>query len=56
MGRPYVDETFGADGKQRMLKMVRALEEALAGDIQSLDWMTLDPTDEASRYNRTTEH
>ena len=30
LGQPYVDATFGADGKQRMLKMVNALEESLA--------------------------
>ncbi len=40
LGQPYVQETFGAEGKQRMLKMVNALEEALGDDIQSLDWMT----------------
>ncbi|HEY6309085.1 MAG TPA: M13 family metallopeptidase [Candidatus Angelobacter sp.] len=40
LGQPYVQETFGAEGKQRMLKMVNALEEALGDDIQGLDWMT----------------
>jgi endothelin-converting enzyme/putative endopeptidase len=40
LGKPYVDETFGADGKQRMLKMVNALEDALGQDIQGLEWMT----------------
>jgi predicted metalloendopeptidase len=40
LGQPYVKETFGADGKQRMLKMVNALEESLGQDIQNLDWMT----------------
>jgi putative endopeptidase len=40
LGQPYVDQTFGADGKQRMLKMVNALEDALGQDIQELDWMT----------------
>ncbi len=40
LGQPYVQETFGPDGKQRMLKMVNALEEALGDDIQALDWMT----------------
>src|SRR5262249_22049971 len=40
LGQPYVQETFGADGKARMLKMVDALEGALGDDIQSLDWMT----------------
>jgi len=40
LGQSYVQETFGADGKARMLKMVNALEEALGDDIQALDWMT----------------
>ncbi len=40
LGQPYVQETFGPDGKQRMLKMVNALESALGDDIRSLDWMT----------------
>jgi putative endopeptidase len=40
LGKPYVDETFGTEGKARMLKMVNALEEALGQDIQGLDWMT----------------
>jgi putative endopeptidase len=40
LGKPYVDETFGTEGKQRMLKMVNALEDALGQDIQGLDWMT----------------
>jgi predicted metalloendopeptidase len=40
LGQPYVDQTFGADGKQRVLKMVDALEKALAQDIQDLPWMT----------------
>jgi putative endopeptidase len=40
LGQPYVDETFGTDGKQRMLKMVDALESALNHDISELPWMT----------------
>ncbi len=40
LGKPYVDETFGADGKARMLKMVNALEAALGQDIEGLEWMT----------------
>src|SRR5262249_49058345 len=40
LGQPYVNETFGADGKARMLKMVDALEAALGDDILGLDWMT----------------
>lgn len=40
LGKAYVERTFGAEGKQRTLKMVRALEDALAQDIRQLDWMT----------------
>ena len=40
LGRRYVEETFGADGKQRMLKMVDALEQSLDEDIHNLPWMT----------------
>ncbi|MGH9567276.1 MAG: M13 family peptidase, partial [Candidatus Angelobacter sp.] len=40
LGKDYVDLTFGADGKTRMLKMVNELEAALAEDIQTLPWMT----------------
>lgn len=40
LGQPYVKQTFGVEGKERMLKMVNALEQALAEDIQSLSWMT----------------
>ena len=39
LGQKYVDLTFGADGKQRMLKMVDALEASLDQDIQGLEWM-----------------
>ena len=40
LGQPYVDESFGVEGKQRMLKMVDALEKALHRDISELPWMT----------------
>jgi predicted metalloendopeptidase len=40
LGQPYVQQTFGADGKERMLKLVDALEKSLAADIQDLPWMT----------------
>jgi predicted metalloendopeptidase len=47
LGQPYVAETFGADSKQRMLKMVDALEQALAADISDLPWMTADTKKQA---------
>ncbi len=40
LGQPYVDQTFGSEGKQRMLEMVGALEKSLGADIQQLPWMT----------------
>jgi endothelin-converting enzyme/putative endopeptidase len=40
LGQPYVEATFGADGKARTLKMVQALEKALETDIKDLPWMT----------------
>ena len=40
LGRKFVEETFGAEGKQRTLNMVRAIEAAMAQDIESLDWMS----------------
>src|SRR5436305_11215836 len=40
LGQRYVEATFGAEGKQRMLKMVDALEKSLDDDIQGLDWMS----------------
>ena len=43
LGQPYVAETFGPKDKERTLKMVQALENALHEDIQQLSWMT-EPT------------
>jgi len=40
LGQRYVETTFGAEGKQRMLKMVDALEKSLDEDIHSLSWMS----------------
>jgi putative endopeptidase len=39
IGQIYVQETFGAQGKERTLAMVKALEKSLGEDIQSLPWM-----------------
>jgi len=47
LGQPYVAETFGPEGKQRMLQMVAALEKALAQDIQELPWMTAETKKQA---------
>jgi len=40
LGRKFVERTFGAEGKERTLKMVDALEKALGQDLQALTWMT----------------
>lgn len=40
LGQRYVDLTFGAEGKQRTLKMVQEIEKALADDLKTLSWMT----------------
>jgi putative endopeptidase len=47
LGRLYVDQHFGAEGKQRTLKMVHALERALAIDIRELSWMTAETKTQA---------
>jgi putative endopeptidase len=43
LGQAYVERTFGAEGKERTLRMVNALERALERDITELPWMT-EPT------------
>jgi putative endopeptidase len=40
LGQRYVELTFGTEGKQRMLKMVAALESSLNEDIAGLSWMS----------------
>jgi putative endopeptidase len=40
VGIAYVEQTFGKEGKDRMLAMVKNLEKALGDDIQKLNWMT----------------
>src|SRR5437016_8530969 len=47
LGQRYVEETFGPEGKQRMLKMVDELEKALDEDIHKLPWMTEDTKKQA---------
>src|SRR5215470_2402291 len=47
LGQKYVEESFGADGKARMLKMVDALEKSLDQDIHDLSWMTADTKKQA---------
>jgi predicted metalloendopeptidase len=40
LGKLYVDRTFGAEGKERTLKMVQAIESAMRQDIGQLTWMS----------------
>jgi putative endopeptidase len=40
LGQKYVELTFGAEGKQRTLKMIGEIEKALKDDISILAWMT----------------
>jgi len=47
LGQRYVELTFGAEGKQRMLRMVDMLEKSLDDDIQTLPWMTPDTKKQA---------
>ncbi|MGA9899071.1 MAG: M13 family metallopeptidase, partial [Terriglobales bacterium] len=47
LGQKYVEVTFGADGKQRMLKMVDVLEKSLDEDIQGLPWMSAETKQQA---------
>ena len=47
LGQRYVDVTFGAEGKARMLKMVDALDVSLDQDMQGLPWMTEDTKKQA---------
>ena len=40
LGKAFVEQTFGAEGKQRMLDMVHNIEKAMDTDIKELPWMT----------------
>jgi endothelin-converting enzyme/putative endopeptidase len=47
VGQIYVEQTFGAEGKERTLAMVGALEKALGEDIKSSPWMGADTKSQA---------
>jgi len=47
VGEEYVELTFGAGGKERMLQMVQKLETALGSDIDQLPWMGPDTKKQA---------
>jgi len=40
LGQAYVDRTFGVEGKERTLKMVRDIEDAMESDMKTIEWMT----------------
>ena len=40
LGKLYVDRTFGAEGKERTLKMVRGIESAMRQGVDQLTWMS----------------
>ena len=40
LGQEYVARAFSGDSKQRMLKLVHALQGALNADIKQVDWMS----------------
>jgi putative endopeptidase len=40
LGQIYVEKTFGADGKKRMLVMVNNIEKAMGEDFKELSWMS----------------
>lgn len=53
LGPLYVDKAFGKDGKERMLKMVKAIETAMGKNIQQLDWMSNTTKQEALKKLNT---
>src|SRR5581483_10613094 len=47
LGQRYVEKTFGPEAKQRMQKMVAALEKSLGEDIDGLSWMSAETKKQA---------
>ncbi|HKD01056.1 MAG TPA: M13 family metallopeptidase, partial [Terriglobales bacterium] len=47
LGQRYVEANFGPEEKERMVRMVAALEKALGQDIQTLPWMSDETKKEA---------
>ena len=47
LGRKFVEKTFGAEGKERTLKMVLEIEKEMGRDIDSLTWMSATTKKEA---------
>jgi len=40
LGAAYIERAFPGESKSRSLALVKAIEHALAGDIEQLDWMS----------------
>ncbi len=40
LGKAYVELTFGKEGKERTLAMVREIEKAMGQDLNKITWMT----------------
>ncbi|MFI5360393.1 MAG: M13 family metallopeptidase [Elusimicrobiota bacterium] len=40
LGRRYVEQTFGDEGKKRTNELIVALRDSLRADLATLDWMT----------------
>jgi putative endopeptidase len=49
LGKVYVDKTFGKEGKARTLKMVSEIEDAMARDLKTLEWMSPTTQEEAKK-------
>ncbi|MEZ5399616.1 MAG: M13 family metallopeptidase [Bryobacteraceae bacterium] len=47
LGRRYVEKYFPPDSKQRMLKLVAAVEKAFETDIKQAEWMTAETKERA---------
>ena len=40
LGQKYVERTFGAEGKERTLRMVHTIENEMGRDLMALEWMS----------------
>jgi putative endopeptidase len=47
LGQIYVDKTFGAEGRKRMLALVDNIEKAMSEDFKQLSWMSDDTKKQA---------
>jgi putative endopeptidase len=47
IGKRFVEQTFGKEGKERTLEMVAEIEHQMALDIESLTWMSADTKKQA---------